>query len=276
MKPVKTYPEYSKLQKERIVNSFLEFYKDGKYAFDENKKKQSQGYYNSKSEILKGIETWCEEDTFVKYLIPILDYNLETDQSALEDEWVKNHKLQIARDDYKDEVERLNKNINRMAEERAKELHAEWVSDKEDVMNLQNALDESEQKRIAGVRRAHIKMEGLSNKLDNAMKVSEQHLTELRDLRTKACEEDFKRAVGKDDKSKLTASLDKLRVKYDKAELSNERLKMENELLKMKIKSETAELRAKVKYLQHEVKHQQIQAKWELSQEAEGSPPPSP
>ena len=261
MKATKTYPEYTKLQKDRIVNSFLEHYKDGKYAFKEEKKKQSQGYYNSKSEILKGLESWCEEDIFVKYLIPILDYNLETDQQALEDEWVKNHQLQIKCAEYKSEAASLNKNMDHMANVKAQELMKEWVSDKEDVMNLQNALDESEQKRIAGVRKHHMKVCGLSNKLDNSEKAFAILEKQLRDLRDKCVEEEFNHINTGDERAKLNDQLDKLKIKSEKSEIQNEKLKMETELLKMKLKNTADESKALIKSLKHELRTEKEQVK---------------
>ena len=39
--------EYSKHQKERIANQLLEFYKDGKYMFDPDAKRQKQSHYNN-------------------------------------------------------------------------------------------------------------------------------------------------------------------------------------------------------------------------------------
>ena len=305
MKSSKAYPEYSKLQKDRIVNSFLEFYKDGKNQYDENKKKQTQGYYNAKSEILKGLETWCEEDTFVKYIIPILDYNLETDQGALEDEWVKNHKLQCEKSDLSDENKRLRKGAEHHAQQLAKEMMAEWVTDKEDVMNLQNALDESEQRRIAQTRKQHIKMEGMSNKLENAQNASARLGDEIREYRTKQIEEELSRKEGSDDKSKLVKENEKLSekvqrysMKSDKNELQNEKNKMEVELLKMKLKTATdtvkanmvaekeddAALKAQVKKGRRDLTQMTEQMKmWkalakakDLGLDPELSPPPSP
>tara|TARA_R110000787_G_scaffold1310_4_gene4636 strand:+ start:2474 stop:3346 length:873 start_codon:yes stop_codon:yes gene_type:complete len=281
MKPVKTYPEYTKLQKERIVKTFLEFYKDGKYQFDENKKKQSQGYYNAKNEILKTLDIWCEEDSFVKYLIPLLDYTLECDQGALEDEWVKNHKLQIALADTKDEIANMKRNWDQSVKDGSQALHLEWVTDKEDIMNLQNALDESEQKRIASVRRCHVKIEGVTNKLDNSMRVCEQYATEVRELRTQQCEDELARSSGTDEKSKLRKEIVILKSDIEKMSLLNDKIKMENELFKMKNKVLHDELSTEKKSQQLAAKQEKDHAKaqargWATVAKSVGSMSPSP
>ena len=99
--------EYSTLQKDRICNHILEFYKDGKYMFDPDAKRQSNSHYTKKSEIMKGIDKWIRQDDFIRYIVPILDYNLECDYESLEKEWDKNHRMAIKVEDAENKYKKL-------------------------------------------------------------------------------------------------------------------------------------------------------------------------
>ncbi len=202
-KAINYTPQYSSAQKTQIANSLLEFYKDGKYAFDKDKSRQCQGYYNHKSEITNNLDNWCNtQSAFVKYIIPIIDYNLETDYDALETEWVKHHQTQCKLDDVKSELKRLKESMEYMAERRAQELKKEWVSDVEDVVKLQNALDESEQKRINYLRQHSSRCKGWDNK-ENQLKETIERLThELRSNRDKQIEEELERKTKKAERDK--------------------------------------------------------------------------
>ena len=250
-KAINYTPEYTSAQRTRIANSFLEFYKDGKYAFDPEKKRQDQGYYNHKSEIVNGLDSWCAtQSVFVKYVIPIIDYNLETDMDAIEDEWVKQHKLQNVICDLKEENKRIKDNIQYEANELMKEMKKEWVSEVEDVMKLQNALDESEQKRIAQLRKHRITC-GKFDRTEHQLKTAlEKMVDEVREKRVKEVEMDLIKKSSKEERDKeletaqkevsnIKKQLDRLvqnEMKYENKILQGEKYKMECDMLKMKKK----------------------------------------
>lgn len=241
-KAINYTPEYSTAQKTRIANTFLEFYKDGKYMFKPDEKRQNQGYYNHKSEIVSNLDKWCAtQSAFVKYIIPIIDYNLETDLDAIEGEWVKNHKLRCDIDDLKRKVKHHEDHIENLAHKKAEELKKEWVSEVEDVVKLQNALDESEQKRIAELRKWRQRAVSLSNTEDRMRDTIERLECELRDSRTKQIEEELNRREGKKkrDEELETAinDLEKVKAETEK-ELSKMRTNTEKEIEKVKVETE--------------------------------------
>lgn len=268
-KAINYTPEYSTAQKTRIANTFLEFYKDGKYMFKPDEKRQNQGYYNHKSEIVTNLDKWCAtQSAFVKYIIPIIDYNLETDLDAIENEWVKNHKLRCDIDDLKRKIKHHEDHIDNLAHKRAEELKKEWVSEVEDVVKLQNALDESEQKRIADVRKWRLKAVGFSNTEDRMRDTIERLECELRDQRVKQIEEELNRKEGKKKRdteledaikelSKVKAetekkiinlekenqSLVKKDIKNETSLLKGEKIKLEYDMLKIKFKETEAQVK---------------------------------
>lgn len=250
-KAINYTPEYSSAQKTRIANTFLEFYKDGKYMFKPDEKRQSQGYYNHKSEIVNNLDNWCNtQSAFVKYIIPIIDYNLETDLEAIEGEWVKNHKLRCDIDDLKRELERARDQIESKARKMAEELKKEWVSEVEDVVKLQNALDESEQKRLSDFRKWRLKCGGWDNKEQKMRESIDRLENELRESRTTNIENELAKVDGKkkrdkeleDVKKKLSNlqkqndQLVKKDIKSETTILKSEKMKLELDLLKVKFK----------------------------------------
>ena len=153
--------EYSTYQKERIANQLLEFYKDGKYAFDEDKKRQSQTHYNKKSEVMKCIEKWCKMEDVAKWIVPILDYNLETSYEELEKEWDKNHRLAIKVEDWENKYHYMEQHLEQEANKLVKEKMDNWVSEKEDVATLHEEIEELKNRRQEMIRR-HNRSEGIS------------------------------------------------------------------------------------------------------------------
>jgi chromosome segregation ATPase len=268
-KAINYTPEYSTAQKTRIANTFLEFYKDGKYMFKPDEKRQNQGYYNHKSEIVSNLDKWCAtQSAFVKYIIPIIDYNLETDLDAIEDEWVKNHKLRCEIDDLKRKVKHHEDHIDNLAHKRAEELKKEWVSEVEDVVRLQNALDESEQKRIAELRKWRQRAVRSSDTEDRMRDTIERLEKELRDHRTKQIEEELNRKeckknrdteletaindlekVKKETEKKIinlekeNQSLVKKDIKNETSLLKGEKIKLEYDMLKIKFKESDTQLK---------------------------------
>ena len=266
-KAINYTPEYSTAQKTRIANTFLEFYKDGKYMFKPDEKRQNQGYYNHKSEIVSNLDKWCAtQSAFVKYIIPIIDYNLETDLDAIEDEWVKNHKLRCDIDDLKRKVKHHEDHIDNLAHKRAEELKKEWVSEVEDVVKLQNALDESEQKRIAELRKWRQRAVRSSDTEDRMRDTIERLEAELRDHRTKQIEEDLNRMECKKKRdTELETAINDLEKVKKETEKEIEKVKKETEkkiinlekenqcLVKKDIKNETSLLKGEKIKLEYDM-----------------------
>lgn len=269
-KAINYTPEYSSAQKTRIANTFLEFYKDGKYMFKPDEKRQNQGYYNHKSEIVSNLDKWCNtQSAFVKYIIPIIDYNLETDLDAIEGEWVKNHKLRCDMDDLKRENQRMKDHMEHKAEKRAEELKKEWVSEVEDVVKLQNALDESEQKRIADIRKWRMKCAGWDNKENQLVSSIERLRDELRETRTKAIEMELDKKTKKEARDKEVEDLKKelIKVKKETEKQVSNLQKQNDALVKKDIKSETTLLKGekiKLEYDMLKIKYKEYDTQLKL------------
>ena len=112
-----------------------------------------------------------------------------------------------------------------MAERRANELKKEWVSDVEDVVKLQNALDESEQKRINYLRQHSSRCKGWDNQEAKFKETIDRLQTELRVNRDKQIEEEFERKTKKTERDKEleTALLERDKA-LEKEKKTNERL----------------------------------------------------
>ena len=153
--------EYSSHQKEQIAKQLLEFYKHGKYAYDEDAPKQSQTHYNKKSELMKDIESWTKIPSVGKWIIPMIDFNLECDYEALEKEWDKQHALAIKVENLENKNYLIEQHLESEANKIAQKMMDQWVSGNEEVALLHEQIQEKdnrwkEQNKRHKIGRAHV------------------------------------------------------------------------------------------------------------------------
>ena len=246
--------EYSTLQKDRICNHILEFYKDGKYMLDPDKKRQSSSHYTKKSEIMKGIDKWIRQDDFIKYIVPILDYNLETDYEALEKEWDKNHRMAIKVEDAENKYKQLEQYWDTRVNEGVREKMKTWISEKEDVAQLILEKEEMENRHKERVRRhgyAQQNSERRINQLEASLKKIQDEEREKR-VKEIECELDVKKA--KPGLQKQIKRLEKQNNKLEKDILSLQKKKMDIDMKYLSLKSEHENMKSELK-----TKNQQLQ-----------------
>lgn len=239
--------EYSHHQKERIANQLLEFYKDGKYAFDEDKKRQSQSHYNKKSEIMKNVDKWCKTHDIAKWIIPMLDYNLETDYEMLEKEWEKNHRLAIKIEDLEIKMRGYEINSEQIAKKRAQEMMDEWVSEKEDVAKLHEEVEELKNRKTEMYRRHMRAMNNATQqeeRLRNAVANMEQ---QLRDKQVDDIEAELAEKEAQPSLRKTNKKLENQNTKLEKDVLKLQKAKMELEVKNMEYKTKTENVIADMK-----------------------------
>jgi len=231
--------EYSTHQKERIANQLLEFYKDGKYMFDENAKRQSQTHYNKKSEVMKCVDKWCKMGDMAKWIIPMLDYNLETDYESLEKEWDKNHRLAIRLEDMENKYHNLEVFMENKAKERAKELKDEWVSEKEDVAKLHEEIEELKNRRSEMLRRHTRSSNGLINQ-NNQLKASITKMEdERREANIKSIESELNDKKETPSLKKQVKRLENQNMKLEKENMRLQKKAMEGDMKFLELKAET-------------------------------------
>lgn len=261
--------EYSTHQKERIANHFLEFYKDGKYAYEEGLKRQSQTYYNRKSEIMKSLDRWCKTDDIVKWIIPILDYNLETDQESLEREWTKNHQMAIKVEDLENKYHRMEIHLEQEAKKLADKRMEEWISEKEDVATLHEEIEELKHRRSEMIR-SHLRS---TNHSVNENRRLEQSLTRMEDqLREKQFKEIESDLAETKEVPTLRKSVKKLTTENNKLEKENLKLqkqKMDAEMKYLELKTKTdsviADLKTEKQKAQLEMEYYKIKGSVQVS-----------
>ena len=239
--------EYSTYQKERIANQLLEFYKDGKYAFDEEKKRQSQTHYNKKSEIMRSIDKWCKTEDIAKWIIPILDYNLETSYEELEKEWDKNHRLAIKVEDWENKYHYMEQHLEQEAKRMMKEKMDVWVSEKEDVAKLHEELEEMKNRKSEMLRRHTRSMNLQAQENQRLLNCVQKMEDELREKRTEDAE---KMLSDKEEMPSLKKSVKRLEnqnTKLEKETLKLQKQKMEGDVRYLELKTKTDSIIADMK-----------------------------
>ena len=231
--------EYSNHQKERIAKQLLEFYKDGKYAYDEDAKRQTQTHYNKKSDIIKCIEKWTRDENISRWIIPIIDYNLETDYESLEKEWDKNHRLAIKFEDLENKYHNLEHFMERNAKEKAKEMMNEWVSEKEDVAKLHEEIEELKNRRSEMLRRHTRSSNGLINQ-NNQLKASITKMEdERREANIKSIESELNDKKETPSLKKQVKRLENQNMKLEKENMRLQKKAMEGDMKFLELKAET-------------------------------------
>ena len=258
-----TYTEYSEHQQERIAKAILETYKDGTYAFDENVKRQRDVHYNKKSEVKKLIcEDMLKDKKWAKYIIPLIDWNLETDYYAIEEEWEKNHRMAIKVEDFQAENKLLKNNMEALATKKGKKLMEGWVSEKEDIAKLHEENEEIKNRMSESIRRHQRSTNGLINQNSQLQLSLEKIKFELRDERDKSieCELDEKKKAPS--LKKQVKRLETQNSKLEKETLKLQKQKMEGEMKYLKLKQETDErtsqLKTEIEKIQIELNYYKI------------------
>ena len=239
--------EYSTLQKDRICNHILEFYKDGKYMLDPDKKRQSNSHYTKKSEIMKGIDKWIRQDDFIRYIVPILDYNLECDYDSLEKEWDKNHRMAIKVEDTENKYKQLEQCWEIKVDEGVKKKMKTWVSEKEDVAQLILEKENAENRHRERIRRhtyAQQNSERRINQLEASLKKIQD---EEREKRIKEIEGELDAKKAKPGLQKQIKRLEKQNSKLEKDILSLQKKKMDIDMKFLSLKSEHENMKSELK-----------------------------
>lgn len=231
--------EYSNHQKEIIARQLLEFYKDGKYAFDPDANRQSQSHYNRKSEIIKSIDKWCKMDDVARWIIPIIDYNLETSYEELEKEWDKSHRLAIKVEDLENKYHYMEVHFEDESKKRAKEMMDKWVSEKEDVAKLHEEIEELKNRRTEMIRRNTRGMNGLLNQ-NNQLQASIKRIEdERREVHFKSIESELNDKKESPSLKKEVKKLQNQNMKLEKDSLKHQEKVMKNEMKYLELKSKT-------------------------------------
>ena len=239
--------EYSQYQKERIANQLLEFYKDGKYAFDDTKKRQSQTHYNKKSEITRCVDKWCKTSDIVKWIIPILDYNLETSYEELEKEWDKNHRLAIKVEDWENKYHYMEQHLEQEAKKLMKEKMDEWVSEKEDIAKLYEELEEVKNRMSEMLRRPTRSMNLQAQENQRLLNCVKRMEDELREKRTEDAEAMLNDKADAPGLRKSVKRLESQNTKLDRETLKLQKQKMEGDVRYLELKTKTDSIIADMK-----------------------------
>ena len=233
--------EYSTHQKERIATHILEFYKDGKYAFDDELKRQSQTHYNKKSEIMKSIDRWCKTSDISKWIIPILDFNLETDQESLENEWTKNHKMAIKVEDLENKNRYMEQHLEAEATKRADKMKESWISENEDVAILHGEIEELKNRKSETLRN-HLRQLNQQSNENNRLQLAVSRMEDqLRETHVKNIEASLNEDKETPTLKKSVKKLEAINYKLEKDNLKLQKQKMDGDMkyLELKTKSES-------------------------------------
>ncbi len=238
--------EYSTQQKQRICNHILEFYKDGKYMYDPDAKKQTGSHYVKKSEIMKGIDQWVRQDSFIKYIVPIIDYNLETDYEALEAEWDKTHRIAIKLEDAQNKYKHLEQCWEIEVQNELKKRMKEWVSEKEDISKLYCEMEEAENRHKERQRRHMTSMANADRREAQLREALKKIENETRDKRVKEIETELNEKEAKPGLQKQLKRLEKINNKLEKDLLTKEKKKMDVDLKLLSLKKDYEEMKAEL------------------------------
>lgn len=263
--------EYSTLQKDRICNHILEMYKDGKYMFDTDAKRQSNSHYTKKSEIMKGIDKWIRQDDFIKYIVPILDYNLECDYDSLEKEWDKNHRMAIKVEDTENKYKKLEEYWDSKVKEGVKEKMKTWVSDKEDVAQLILEKEEADNRHKERIRR-HMMAQKNSERQINQLQYSLKKIEDQnRENRIKEIEGELDLKTKKPGLQKQIKRLERQNNKLEKDLLTSQKKKMDIDMKFLSLKAEHENMKSELitKNQQLQIQVDYFKVKDSVQQEAQ-------
>jgi hypothetical protein len=238
--------EYSTQQKQRICNHILEFYKDGKYMYDPDAKKQTGSHYTKKSEIMKQIDQWVRQDSIIRYIVPILDYNLETDYEALEAEWDKTHRIAIKLEDTQNKYKHLEQCWDIEVKNEVKKRMKEWVSEKEDISKLYCEMEEAENRHKERQRRHMTSMANADRREAQLREALKKIENETRDKRVKEIETELNEKEAKPGLQKQLKRLEKINNKLEKDLLTKEKKKMDVDLKYLSLKKDYEEMKAEL------------------------------
>jgi hypothetical protein len=239
--------EYSTHQKERIATHLLEFYKDGKYAFDDELKRQSQTHYNKKSEIMKSLDKWCKTSDIVRWIIPILDFNLETDQESLENEWTKNHKMAIKVEDLENKNRYMEQHLEAEATKRADKMKESWISENEDVAILHGEIEELKNRKSETLRN-HLRQLNQQSNENNRLQLAVSRMEDqLRETQVNNIEASLNEDKETPTLKKSVKKLEAINYKLEKDNLKLQKQKMDIDIKYLEIKTKTDSVIADLK-----------------------------
>ena len=226
------------------------------------RREQTQTHYNKKSDIIKCIERWTRDEHISRWIIPIIDYNLETDYESLEKEWDKNHRLAIKFEDLENKYHNLEHFMESNAKEKAKEMMNEWVSEKEDVAKLHEEIEELKNRRSEMIRRHTRGSNGLVNQV-NQLKASLKKIEdERREAQFISIESDLNDKKETPSLKKQVKRLEAQNTKLEKETLKLQKQKMEGEMKYLQLRAETdlsvSQMKTELEKLQLELNYYKI------------------
>ena len=265
-----TAPEYSSLQKNQIVNHILEFYKDGKYMYDPDAQRQSDSHYTKKSEIKRGLDKWIRQNDFIRYIVPIIDFNLECDEEALEKEWDKNHRLQIQLEDERRKYKNLEDRWKAAVAEEVHKQQKEWISEKEDIAKLYCEMEEAENRHKERTRRHMTATQNSNRQIAQLEAALEKVQREIVDKRHDEIEAELNEKETLPKLKKEFNRISKINNKLEKDNLTLQKKKLDIELkhstLQHKTDDERKELRTRLQQVKEssedEIQHLKDQVKY--------------
>jgi chromosome segregation ATPase len=231
--------EYSVHQKEQIAKQILEFYKDGKYAYDDDVKKQSQTHYNKKSEIMKDIDSWTKIASVVKWIIPLVDFNLECDYEALEKEWDKQHLMAIKVENLENKYHLMEQHLEAEGRKIAQKMMDEWVSENEEVALLHEQLQEKDNRWKEQNKRHNRDTQYNQRKIDQLEQCIERMKDQVRETQTTRIEAELKESEQQPTLKKQNKKLEDNISKYEKENIKLTKQKMSAEMKYLELKQKS-------------------------------------
>lgn len=239
--------EYSSHQKEQIAKQLLEFYKHGKYAYDEDAPKQSQTHYNKKSELMKDIESWTKIPSVGKWIIPMIDFNLECDYEALEKEWDKQHALAIKVENLENKNYLIEQHLESEAKKIAQKMMDEWVSGNEEVALLHEQIQEKDNRWKEQNKRHNREVQYQKRQIEQLEQCVNRMKDDVRETHVARIEADLKKTEEHPTLKKQNKKLEDNLTKYEKINLKLEKQKMSAEMKYLELKQKSDDENRKLK-----------------------------
>mgnify|MGYP003627815463 CR=1 FL=1 len=238
--------EYSSHQKEQIAKQLLEFYKHGKYAYDEDAPKQSQTHYNKKSELMKDIESWTKIPSVGKWIIPMIDFNLECDYEALEKEWDKQHALAIKVENLENKNYLIEQHLESEANKIAQKMMDEWVSGNEEVALLHEQIQEKDNRWKEQNKRHNREVQYQKRQIEQLEQCVNRMKDDVRETHVARIEADLKKTEEHPTLKKQNKKLEDNLTKYEKINLKLEKQKMSAEMKYLELKQKSDDEKRKL------------------------------